>query len=89
MPKTCVAYFACLTKIWGEEQKLRHLIRGVSRRFSLVCSDAPPRNVAEIRTKATAVKKTLQQPVRRYNRNADVASVDVVSSVFGNGINVL
>ncbi|KAH8026546.1 hypothetical protein HPB51_021440 [Rhipicephalus microplus] len=49
----------------------------------------PSRNLAEFRTEATAVEKTLEQRARHKNRDVNVASVDTVSAVFGNGIDVL
>lgn len=73
----------------SEDKKLRHLMRGVKQEIFAGLLRCPPRNVAEFRTEATAVEKTLQQRARHYNRDVNVASVDAVSAVFGNGIDVL
>ena len=73
----------------SEEKKLRHLMRGVKQESFTGLVRCPPRTVAEFRSEATAVEKTLQQRARHYNRDVNDASVGEVPTVLGNSIDVL
>lgn len=73
----------------SEDKKLRHLMRGVKQELFAGLVRSPPRTVAEFRAEATTMERTLQQRARLYNRDMNVASVDAISTVFGNGVDVL
>ena len=73
----------------SEDKKLRHLMRGVKQELFAGLVRSPPRTVAEFRCEATTMEKTLQQRARLYNREVNAASVEGVSAVFGNSIDVL
>ncbi|XP_054928988.2 putative phospholipase B-like 2 [Dermacentor andersoni] len=49
----------------------------------------PPRSVAEFRSEATTMEKTLQQRARQYNRDVCVTSFDVGSGALPNNKDIL
>lgn len=73
----------------SEDNKLRHLMRGVKQELFAGLVRSPPRTVAEFRSEATTMERTLQQRSRMYNREMNVTSVDAVPAVFGNSVEVI
>ncbi|KAH8023920.1 hypothetical protein HPB51_019437 [Rhipicephalus microplus] len=53
----------------AEEKKLQHLMRGVKEELFAGLVRNSPRSLAEFRSEATMIEKTLQQRARQYNRN--------------------
>lgn len=72
-----------------EDNKLRHLMRGVKQELFAGLVRSPPRTVAEFRAEATTMERTLQQRARMYNRDINIASVDAMPTVFGSNMDVL
>uniref|UniRef100_A0A131YHP5 Tick transposon n=1 Tax=Rhipicephalus appendiculatus TaxID=34631 RepID=A0A131YHP5_RHIAP len=73
----------------AEEKKLRHLMRGVKEELFAGLVRNPPRSIAEFRTDATMIEKTLQQRARQYNRDVGVSSVSAVSTTLTSNIDLL
>lgn len=73
----------------SEDQKLRHLMRGVKQELFAGLVRSPPRTVAEFRSEAITMERTLQQRSRMYNREMSVTSVGAVPAVFGNSVEVI
>lgn len=73
----------------SEDRKLRHLMRGVKQELFAGLIRSPPRTVAEFRSEATTMERTLQQRARLYNRDAIVTSLDMLPPAFGNGMEAL
>lgn len=73
----------------AEDKKLRHLMRGVKQELFAGLVRNPPRTVAEFRSEATTMEKTLQQRARQYNRDVSVASFDVGSGALPNNMDIL
>ncbi|XP_070385306.1 BEN domain-containing protein 5-like [Dermacentor albipictus] len=73
----------------AEDKKLRHLMRGVKQELFAGLVRNPPRSVAEFRSEATTMEKTLQQRARQYNKDVCVASFDVGSGALPNNMDIL
>lgn len=73
----------------SEDKKLRHLMRGVKQELFAGLVRSPPRTVAEFRSEATTMERTLQQRARIYNRDMNVTSLDVMPPAYGNSMEVL
>ncbi|KAH8024757.1 hypothetical protein HPB51_001171 [Rhipicephalus microplus] len=73
----------------AEEKKLRHLMRGVKEEPIAGLVRNPPRSLAEFRSEATMIEKTLQQRPCQYNRDVSVSSVSAVSTTLTSNIDLL
>lgn len=57
-----------------EDEKLRHLMQGVSERLFTVLVRSPPKTVAEFSTEATAIERALHQSSAVYDCQVNAGS---------------